>query len=279
MPTSTDPAATGPEGVQTLGLLERIQVTAFDEGYREAAGQPWSHRSTSVSKALATIVLVVFAILLTTAGLQTRADAPLQASDRQSLISQINAQKSRLSSLTARAARLQHTVATLTSQGLTSTQAGRAADLQLSLLGIPAGTSVVTGPGVRITVDDSVDAAFTGGRVLDVDLQSLVNGLWTAGAEAVAINNQRITPLSAIRAAGDAITVNFRSLSRPYVVTAIGDPNTLASRFIKSRGGTTWLSLQKVYGLRFEIASAQSLTLPAVSVPTLRYAHPLEVAQ
>ena len=59
-------------------------------------------------------------------------------------------------------------------------------------------------------------------RVLDVDLQSVVNGLWAGGAEAVAVNGQRLTALTTIRAAGSAILVDFRPVTSPYEVSAIG---------------------------------------------------------
>ena len=74
-------------------------------------------------------------------------------------------------------------------------------------------------------------------RVLDIDLQVLANGLWQAGAEAVSINGHRLSDLTAIRSAGDAITVDYRSLTRPYRVEAIGDPRTLQARFVESAGG------------------------------------------
>ena len=49
--------------------------------------------------------------------------------------------------------------------------------------------------------------------MLDRDLQVIVNGLWAAGAEAIAVNGQRLTACSAIRSAGEAILVDFRPLS------------------------------------------------------------------
>jgi uncharacterized protein YlxW (UPF0749 family) len=275
MPASTDLSAPTHVPRDAAGLVDLIQETALDPGYRVAAER--GRRPPFASRALTAGIMALFAALLATAALQAHRNAPVQASDRQSLITQIDARKAQLSRLSSRVARLNRTVADLTAEGLSSTQAGRGTDATLTLLGVAAGTAPVTGPGIRITVDDAPATGVPGGTVLDRDLQVLVNGLWSSGAEAVAINNQRVTPLTAIRQAGDAITVNFRSLSRPYVVTAIGNPDTLAVKFTKSAGGQTWLSLQNVYGLRFEIASARSLDLPGTSVPTIRYARPLEV--
>jgi uncharacterized protein YlxW (UPF0749 family) len=111
-----------------------------------------------------------------------------------------------------------------------------------------------------------------------------VNGLWQAGAEAIAINSQqakaygatpeRLTSLSAIRQAGSAITVNFhRSLSPPYVITAIGNRDQLPARFANTQAGSTWFDLHTAFGLRFDMTPEESLTLPAAHHLTLQLAH------
>ncbi len=90
----------------------------------------------------------------------------------------------------------------------------------------------------------------------------LVNGLWEAGAEAISINGQRLTTLSTIRQAGDAITTNSRSLSRPYVVSAVGNQDTLPARFAETSSGQAWLDLQRELGLKLTITPVDSLRLP-----------------
>ena len=71
-------------------------------------------------------------------------------------------------------------------------------DLELS-----TGFAAVTGPGLRVTVDDQPQGD-PDGRVRATDLRVLVNGLWQAGAEAIAINGRRLTSLSAIVNSGIA---------------------------------------------------------------------------
>ena len=66
--------------------------------------------------------------------------------------------------------------------------------------------------------DPRDDRASDTGRVLDRDLQVMVNALWAAGAEAIAINGQRLTARSAIRYAGEAILLDFRPLVPPNVM-------------------------------------------------------------
>ena len=71
-------------------------------------------------------------------------------------------------------------------------------------------------------------------RVIYSDLQKVANDLWAAGAEAIAINGQRLTATSTIRSAGAAILVDFRPVTSPYEVSAIG-PGSLREQFDDSR--------------------------------------------
>lgn len=143
----------------------------------------------------------------------------------------------------------------------------------MSTLDPVVGTVAVTGPGLQITVDDA-DGTTDGTRdqVLDVDLRTMVNGLWQSGAEAVAINGHRLSALTAIRGAGDAITVDYRSLTRPYRVEAIGDPLTMQARFVESAGGIWWNDLAQNRGMKYQTSSVEDITLAADPGIGLRYA-------
>lgn len=94
----------------------------------------------------------------------------------------------------------------------------------------------------------------------------IVNGLWQAGATDIAINGRRLTPTSAIRAAGEAILVNYRPMSPPYVVTAIGqDADQLAGRFRENPAGLLLEELETKYGVIWELQTAGNVTLPAAN--------------
>ena len=128
---------------------------------------------------------------------------------------------------------------------LAGDQSARDTQSALQQLRLAAGDVPVVGPGVVIVVDDApISRDDKLNRVLDRDLQFLVNGLWKAGAEAVAINGHRLSALTAIRSAGDAITVDYRSLTRPYRIEAIGDPRSLAAQLSNTSGGQLWQGLQ-----------------------------------
>src|SRR6266508_425387 len=152
--------------------------------------------------------------------------------------------------------------------------AGGATELQRQLeqLELDTGLTDTTGPGLKLVVDDAKNATDDEGKVLDVDLQQLVNGLWAAGAEAISVNGHRLTSLTAIRGAGTAITVDYSSLSRPYVVQAIGDPATLPARFSQTAGCQWMQYLLNNFGVRMTPTSEDSLLVPGDSSISLSYA-------
>jgi uncharacterized protein YlxW (UPF0749 family) len=158
---------------------------------------------------------------------------------------------------------------------------------QSDLVDLLSGATRVHGPGVKLVVDDAQDSSVSGGgpressgfsdtgRVRDRDMQRVVNGLWESGAEAIAINEQRLTSLSAIRAAGDAIMVDNRPLVPPYTVLAVGNGKQLSSRFQNSFDGQYLHVLQENYGIRTRISTEGDLTLPAAPSLTVRTAEPM----
>lgn len=92
-----------------------------------------------------------------------------------------------------------------------------------------AGLVELTGQGLVVTIDNLVLSAT--GQVVkyvqDEDLLSVVNELNAAGAEAIAINGERLVATSEIRSAGNFININTRSHAAPFVIQAIGNPQTL----------------------------------------------------
>jgi uncharacterized protein YlxW (UPF0749 family) len=206
------------------------------------------------------------------AALQTTRAAPALQSERSELISRIQTAEREQDQLRGRVTSLTEEIATLRAAALDD-DAARSVESQISLLDPVVGNAAVTGPGVLIVVDDSPSAAADArDRVLDIDLQVLVNGLWEAGAEAIAINGHRLSNLTAIRNAGDAITVDYRSLTRPYRVEAIGDVHTLQSRFVETSAGAWWNDLAQNRRMRYESSDVKQLDLAADPGIVLRHA-------
>jgi uncharacterized protein YlxW (UPF0749 family) len=165
------------------------------------------------------------------------------------------------------------------------------ADAEVAALGPTGGWAAVRGPGVRITVVNrlgggsgpanprsSADGGAGGGgtagsgRVQDHDLADLVNVLWIAGAEAIAINGVRLTALSPIRSAGDIILVGFAPVLSPYRVEAVGDAAALASRTERSAVVDRLRHRPSAPVTSLTVATAADLTLPAAPLPVLRNA-------
>ncbi len=109
------------------------------------------------------------------------------------------------------------------------------------------------------------------GRVRDRDLQEVVNALWAAGAEAIAINGQRLSALTAIREAGEAVLVDYRPVTPPYVIRAVGDPDTVEPAFVGSATAAAFRTLGDLYGVGFAVRRRDRMTLPAAGT-RLRYA-------
>lgn len=248
-------------------LLEQVSATSLDEDYGRVAARRGTQGKGSRrrSKLLAAVALLALGVLIAVTTLQTRSASPVDAQERSSLVSQIHDREADISRLANRNDRLQTEVGTLQSS---AEQLGGKGDALLDALNqaqLLTGAIPATGPGLRIVADDEANGqAGSGGTILDVDLQVMVNGLWQAGAEAISINGNRLGSLSAIRTAGRAITVNYNSLIPPYVVTAIGDPDTLEAAFAETPGGQAWFDLETNYGIQFDMDTVDQLTLPAV---------------
>lgn len=151
---------------------------------------------------------------------------------------------------------------------------------ELAAMRLTSGLVPVKGEGVRITLDDAPDSDSSAdgdprtgtndeGRVRSRDLQLITNGLWSSGAEAIAVNGQRLTSRTAIRFAGEAILVNFRPLTRPYTIEAIGGSEDLRSSFAESSAGSYLTGLHSNYGIETSLTTRDDLRLPgATSVST-----------
>ncbi|MCG9968073.1 DUF881 domain-containing protein [Pelotomaculum terephthalicicum JT] len=131
--------------------------------------------------------------------------------------------------------------AKLEEAGKGSSQATDAFTSELLKIRLYAGLTKVEGPGVEVTLDNLAENARPGGNpnlyfVKDEDLLKIINDLRGAGAEAIAVNNQRILATSEVRLAGNHINVNLTKLTAPYKVTAIGNATTLKSS-LEIKGG------------------------------------------
>lgn len=143
-----------------------------------------------------------------------------------------------------------------------------------------AGRAPVAGPGITVVLTDGElagteedDADY---RIQDIDLQLVVNALWAAGAEALAVNSERVVSTTAIRSAGGAVLVNFRVLTSPYRIVAIGNASRLSSSFQGSEIASQLRKWSDIYGLGVTVKRESSLRVSAYDgAVRFRYAAPV----
>jgi uncharacterized protein YlxW (UPF0749 family) len=260
----------------TMPLLTRITVQALDEDYAHVAARRSTEpvtgeRRRSVSWWTWLAVTVLVGALFAVAGLQTSQEAVASQSSRATLISRVGEEREEVRALQEQVARLE--AATLTAQAAVDRADTELDELQAELrrIGIRTGAAPVRGPGVRIEVDDA-PSGVSSEAIRDEDLALLVNGLWTAGAEAIAVNGQRLTVLSYIQNSGPAINVNSRPLVPPYTIEAIGDPRTLQADLLESSSGSRFSDLARLLDFEFERQNVDQLRLPGAGMRRLRIA-------
>ena len=268
-------------GVRTFtpDFLTELFRNPLDPGYADAAqarerrgGSPrpgWTVSPVSL------VLIVLLGFLCAVAYRQTTAEESGRAQARSGLVAQIKQRQADTDAMSARADQLRDEVNRQREAALSGSQASRLRNLAAS-----TGLGRVRGDGVVVRLEDGpsgqdgLGGANVGpSQVLYSDLQGVANDLWGAGAEAIAINGQRLTATSTIRNAGQAILVDFRPVTGPYEVSAIG-PRSMRERYEASRSALTMRKVAQDTGLSFGVREVDDLTLPAAPEPRLRYAEP-----
>lgn len=271
-----------------MSLLTNVMDHSLDDGYAEAAARRKAEGTEGLPKTVRAklglaVGLVLAALVVTVGAAQARISAPVVAKEREELIDRIQRETTTADELEDSVDALRDDVSARQRKALKDDGGSDGHDL----VSILSGAVEVHGPGVRLVVNDSKDAAQGGdgdpretsgfsdtGRVRDRDMQRVVNGLWASGAEAVSINGQRLTALSAIRAAGDAILVDNKPLAPPYTVLAVGDGQRLSTRFQNSPDGLYLHALHENFDIRATISVEDDIKVPAAPSVIVRTAEP-----
>ena len=261
-------------------FLTELFQNPLDPGYADAAarkarGEGRTGTAKRVVSGISALTLAGLGFLLVVAYQQTTAAEPARSQARETLVDQVQSRRTETAELQARADRLRAEVAELRERQLGGAAVARLRDLEAE-----TGLAPVRGSGARVTVGDGpmpLDP-LTGerkneARVRDTDLQVATNALWAAGAEAVAVNGQRLTATSTIRQAGEAILVDFRPVTTPYQVVAIG-PDDLAGTFREGPAGRFFRALNTKFGIAYDVAEISDVTLDGATEPNLRQASP-----
>ena len=198
----TSPGGTTPPGERrfTPDFLTELFRNPLEPGYAAAAerkrreGPPAGPRKR-LTAGITALTMVALGFLLVVAYQQTVADAPAESDARAALVTQVQTRRQGTTALQSQADQLRSDVATLREREL-----GESAGAKLRELEATTGLAPVHGGGARITIKDgpaTVDPVtgvqHTDALVKDTDLQLAANALWSDGAEAIAINGQRLT--------------------------------------------------------------------------------------
>ena len=121
----------------------------------------------------------------------------------------------------------------------------------------------VEGKGIEVTVKDdpnvTIDSIAIDNHIVhDVDLRWIVNVLNNAGAEAISINGQRIVDTTAITCVGNVIKINDEKVASPFVIKAIGYPESLAG--IDIAGG--YMDYMRSAGIIVNIKKSNNVQIP-----------------
>lgn len=269
---------------ESMSLITDIMEHPLDRSYQDAAdrkkaqGKP---QSSGLRSPLLVVVTTIIGFGLATSAMALTAPSTTAQQNHDRLVKRVEAGTARVEDRSGKVAALNKEISGLQKSALSKANRDdlqRALGEQETLTGV----SAVRGRGVVLTVDDAKTAetdaqvdprtgSSSGGRLTSTDLQVIVNGLWQAGAEGVSINGQRVTALTAIRFAGEAILVNFRPLMPPYQISAVG-PGDLKAEFESNAGGNYLANLVDTFDIRSSLNSEDVVRLPAGPTVKLRYA-------
>ncbi len=139
---------------------------------------------------------------------------------------------------------------------------------QLEQARIAAGLIPMTGSGIVLKLEDSNEPVPPDGNAADylvgaADLRAVVDDLWLSGAEAIAINDERLTTSTAIIDIGGSVLVNAAYLAGPYQISAIG-PTDLFAKLSASRGFEELVRTRRgSFGIGISWAEPASVDIPA----------------
>ena len=211
---------------------------------------------------------------------------PLPPSNRvareQALRQSVNQLQDQNTALKARVQALEAGVKVREDESARRSTAAQEVKAQLDEQKTYAGLSALHGPGLTVLLHDGTDPNSSADQSLGwtihyQDLQDIVNLLWASGAEAIAVNGQRIVPSTAFHYAGVNILVNNASrLSPPYTVIALGDPPALANGVGNPDQLAELKSRSRIYGLGLSWLRSTRLSVPAYDATFLmKYAQPI----
>jgi uncharacterized protein YlxW (UPF0749 family) len=272
-----------PPGGLTTQLLVDLVTNTLDPGYAAAAqrrgpdsARRWYDRPAVVVGCL----LIGFTLVV--AYVHTHRGAPEAAKVHDRLVSKVRDAERNDDRLAKEADALNSTLRKLRDAALSG--AGSLGS-QLDREQLLAGQVAVHGPGLEVMLREppratKTDTAGRGGStpitasniLTDRDMRSVINELWADGAEAISVNNVRLSPTTSVRFAGEVVLVDRVAITSPYTIRAIGNADDLATAFASSAVASRYHTLVSAEGIGFSFSGRSDLKLPASAAVTPVYA-------
>lgn len=151
---------------------------------------------------------------------------------------------------------------------------------RLTEAGKTAGLDRLAGPGITVTLTDAPASVQPQGVDDDLlvvhqqDIQAVVNVLWASGAEAMTIQGQRVISTTGIKCVGNSVVLHGTPYAPPYVISAIGDPDRMATALADSR----YLQIYRQYAEAYRLGYNQKREVELIA-PSYRGAVDLQYAR
>ena len=235
-------------------------------------------RGRTLPGRLTTGIVLMVAALMITLSTRTSHGTDLRPSRNTDLVGLVREQAARNQRLNQQAAQLRADIDRM-SQGLGTSGPSRSV---VERAAAEAGLSTVHGPAVQVTLNDAPSNVQPEGVDPDLlvvhqqDIQSVANVLWSAGAEAMTIQGQRVTSRTGIKCVGNTVVLHGVPYAPPYVIVAIGNQDRLDQALATSRAITIYKQYVTAYQLGYDQRRVDDVTMPAYNGSLdLRYAQPV----
>lgn len=247
---------------------------------RPRGGSNSSHgRHRSIWQYLVPVVALGAGLLAATTA-RTARGTDLRSAGRTNVPDLIRQAEGRVAADSAQLKQLQASVAAETDRLAASDATIAGINASAAPLKVPAGLVSMTGPGLKLTLDDAHPAVQPTDPdeanaivVHQSDMQAAVNALWSGGAEAVMVMGQRLVQTSAIRCVGNTLLLNGRVYSPPFSIAAIGPADSMRKALDRSMDLKQYRKDAQTYGLGYDLNDQDKISVPAYDAPiALSYA-------
>jgi uncharacterized protein YlxW (UPF0749 family) len=228
-------------------------------------------RRVSAWTALVPVVALAAGLLFATSG-STAQGTDLRAGDITRLSQLIAARNAAIARQESQLSVVQRQVQRLTNEVASRDGAVASAEATGDTGALSAALIPLTGPGVVITLNDAptrpdgtlpVNARPDDLVIHQSDVQAVVNAVWAAAADGVAIMNQRLIATSAVRCVGNTLLLQGRTYSPPFVITAIADAGAVRAQLAASPQVAVLQQAVNAFGLTLDVRPVGQVRLPA----------------